>query len=91
MQRFYFKSFSSFKNLIFHFQSTDDKNENKSEENKVNEENKLNVEEKLNEENKKNDDNKLKEENKVNGTKIVDQQENGTTKNGKDMDIVDNM
>uniref|UniRef100_V5I933 Uncharacterized protein n=1 Tax=Anoplophora glabripennis TaxID=217634 RepID=V5I933_ANOGL len=73
-------------------QSTDDKNENKSEEeNKVNEENKLNVEEKLNEENKKNDDNKLKEENKVNGTKIVDQQENGTTKNGKDVDIVDNI
>lgn len=49
------------------------------------------MENKLYEENKKNDDNKLKEENKVNGTKIVEQQENGTTKNGKDVDIVDNM
>ncbi|KAJ8923652.1 hypothetical protein NQ315_010232 [Exocentrus adspersus] len=72
-------------------QSTDDKNENKSEEDKVNEDNKLNAEDKLNEENKKNDDNKLKEESKVNGTKIVEQQENGTTKNGKDVDIVANI
>lgn len=78
-------------NVVFCFQSTDDKNENKSEENKVNEDNKLSAENKLNEENKMNDDNKLKEENKVNGTKIVEQQENGTTKNGKDLDIVDNM
>ncbi|KAG5890109.1 hypothetical protein JTB14_005242 [Gonioctena quinquepunctata] len=49
-------------------QSTDDKNENKSEvENKV-----------------------VEEESKVNGTKIVEQQENGTSKSAKDEEIVDN-
>ncbi|KAJ8983318.1 hypothetical protein NQ317_010857 [Molorchus minor] len=70
-------------------QSSDDKNENKSEENKVDAENQINEENKRNEENKINEEMKINEENKVNGTKI-EQQEIGMTKNGKNVDIVDN-
>nr|XP_023019723.1 calponin homology domain-containing protein DDB_G0272472-like [Leptinotarsa decemlineata] len=44
-----------------------------------------------NNENKSDEDNKSVEESKVNGTKIVEQQENGTIKNMKGDEIVDNM
>nr|XP_023019724.1 MAP7 domain-containing protein 1-like [Leptinotarsa decemlineata] len=44
-----------------------------------------------NNENKSDEDNKSVEESKVNGTKIVEQQENGTIKNMKGDEIVDNI